>query len=200
MACRGRALSWPGVGGRGFSRERGEGGGGGGAGGFCLGTVGEDPVRAARGRSGREGRWRGGRSGDTARRLQLSLSPGGRGARASSMDLPDEFFSRIGVLLSLTTETFLSLVPLQMSDSKAPLPFASSRLSLGGVVLAWLKVGGGGGGPGAGGAGGGAGILTFNTASQSQHTFTRLPPRHTITNHSMQNKSYVLRVYKGRLE
>lgn len=89
------------------------------------------------------------------------------------MDLPDEFFSRIGVLLSLTTETFLSLVPLQMSDSKAPLPFASSRLSLGGVVLAWLKVGGGGGGPGAGGAGGGAGILTFNTASQSQHTFTR---------------------------
>lgn len=44
--------------------------------------------------------------------------------------------SRMGALRSLTTPTFFSLVPLQMSDSSAPLPLASEPLSLGGVVLA----------------------------------------------------------------
>lgn len=44
-----------------------------------------------------------------------------------------------------------------MSDSRAPLPLALSRLSFGGVLFAWLELGGGGG-PG-GGGGGGIGIL-----------------------------------------
>lgn len=42
----------------------------------------------------------------------------------------------IGPLRSLITVTFFSLVPLQMSDSSAPLPLASDELSLGGVVFA----------------------------------------------------------------
>lgn len=44
--------------------------------------------------------------------------------------------SRTGALRSLTTPTFFSLAPLQMSDRRAPLPFASELLSFGGVVFA----------------------------------------------------------------
>lgn len=65
-----------------------------------------------------------------------------------------------GALLSLTTVVFFSLAPLHMSDSRAPLPLDSLPVSLGGVVFAWLKVGGGGG-PGGGGGGGGMGILVI---------------------------------------
>lgn len=72
---------------------------------------------------------------------------------------PPLVFSSMGALRSFTTATFFSRVPLQMSDSRAPRPLASSLLSLGGLVLAWLKVGGGGGPPGGGGGGGGIGIL-----------------------------------------
>lgn len=72
---------------------------------------------------------------------------------------PPPDFSITGALLSLTWATFFSLAPLWMSDSSAPLPFASDELSLGGVVFASLKVGGGGG-PG-GGGGGGIGILSL---------------------------------------
>lgn len=75
--------------------------------------------------------------------------------------LPLSFgFSITGALLSLTTPTFFSLAPLEISESNAPLPFASSRFNLGAVVFAWLKVGGGGG-PGGGGGGGGTGILSL---------------------------------------
>lgn len=41
-----------------------------------------------------------------------------------------------GALRSLTWVTFFSLAPLWMSDSSAPLPFASDELSLGGAVFA----------------------------------------------------------------
>lgn len=44
--------------------------------------------------------------------------------------------SSTGALRSLTTPTFFSLAPLQMSDSSAPLPLDSEACSLGGVVLA----------------------------------------------------------------
>lgn len=57
-----------------------------------------------------------------------------------------------------------------MSVSRAPLPLASSRLSLGGVVFAWLKVGGGGG---PGGGGGGMGML-MNSEDVSGHFNLRL--------------------------
>lgn len=50
-----------------------------------------------------------------------------------------DLLSMMGALLSLTTATFLSLAPLQMSFSSAPRPLASSRLSLGGVVFAWER-------------------------------------------------------------
>lgn len=72
---------------------------------------------------------------------------------------PPPDFSITGALRSLTWPTFFSLAPLWMSDSSAPLPFASDELSLGGAVFASWKVGGGGG-PG-GGGGGGIGILTL---------------------------------------
>lgn len=49
----------------------------------------------------------------------------------------------MGALRSLTTPTFFSLAPLQMSDSSAPLPLDSEALSLGGLVLA-CGLGGGG--------------------------------------------------------
>lgn len=41
-----------------------------------------------------------------------------------------------GALRSLIWPTFFSLAPLWMSDSSAPLPFASDELSLGGAVFA----------------------------------------------------------------
>lgn len=41
-----------------------------------------------------------------------------------------------GALRSLTPVTFFSLAPLQMSDSRAPLPLVSDEFSLGGVVFA----------------------------------------------------------------
>ena len=44
--------------------------------------------------------------------------------------------SSCGALRSSTTATFLSRVPVQMSESRAPRPLASSRFSFGGVVLA----------------------------------------------------------------
>lgn len=49
---------------------------------------------------------------------------------------PPPDFSITGALRSLTTPTFFSLAPLWMSDSSAPLPFASDEFSLGGVVFA----------------------------------------------------------------
>lgn len=47
--------------------------------------------------------------------------------------------SRTGALRSLTLVTFFSLVPLQMSCKRAPLPRCSSLLSLGCSVFAWRK-------------------------------------------------------------
>lgn len=44
--------------------------------------------------------------------------------------------SMMGALRSLMAVTFFSRVPLQMSDSSAPLPLVSDALSLGGVVFA----------------------------------------------------------------
>lgn len=54
-----------------------------------------------------------------------------------------------GALRSFTTDTRRSLVPLQMSESRAPRP----PLRDGGLRSAWLRKGGGGGPPGEGGIG-----------------------------------------------
>lgn len=60
-------------------------------------------------------------------------------SKSSYSQLFFHLLSIIGALLSLTTPTFFNLAPLQISESNAPRPFASSRFSLGGVVFACGK-------------------------------------------------------------
>ncbi len=73
--------------------------------------------------------------------------------------LPDP--SMAGPLLStIRCLELFSLVPFCMESNRAFLPLASCLFSLGGVVFAWDKVGGGGG-PGGGGPGGGGGGMVL---------------------------------------